>query len=71
MVKPLPYKCGKKHMTFIWPPVREFDFKAVLSLAYSDNKDTYQFFINYDDVEEKVIMKGISQLAIVRNPDVN
>ena len=69
MVKPLPYACGTKHMTFIWPPVHEFDFRAVLSLAYTDGKETYQFFINYDEVEEKVIMKGVSQLEIVKTPD--
>ena len=69
MVKPLPYECGTKHMTFVWTPYREFNFRAVLSLAYTDEKETYQFFINYDDVEEKVLMKNATELEIVKTPD--
>lgn len=69
MVKPLPYECGTKHFKFIWPPVHENNFRAVLSLAYTDGNETYQFFINYDNQEEKVVMTNFSKLEIVRSPN--
>lgn len=53
MVKPVAYKCGKKKILF-----RDYDytfsFDAVLSAAYSNGEDVYQFFINYDEIEECV-----------------
>ena len=69
MVKPLAYECGTKHISFIWTPQHEYDFRAVLSLAYTDGKETYQFFINYDEVEEKVSIKDATEINIVKNPD--
>ena len=69
MVKPLEYECGTKRMTFIWPPVREFNFRSVLSLAYTDGNETFQFFINYDDMEEEVKIKNVSKIEIAKTPD--
>ena len=69
MVKPLAYECSTKHISFIWTPQHEYDFRAVLSLAYTDGKETYQFFINYDEVEEKVSIKDVNMINIVKNPD--
>ena len=69
MVKPLPYECGFRNLKFIREPIHDCNFKAVLSLAYTDGNETYQFFINYDNQEEKVSIKDVSELKIVKTPD--
>ena len=69
MVKPLPYECASKNLKFMRPPIHNCNFKAVLSLAYTDGNETYQFFINYDDQEEKVSVNNVSELEIVKSPN--
>ena len=63
MVKPLEYECSKKTFGFTWGKEHTYVFDSVLSAAYTNGKDTYQFFINYDNIEEKITLP-ISNLCI-------
>lgn len=63
MVKPLEYECSKKTFGFTWGKEHTYVFDSVLSAAYTNGKDTYQFFINYDIIEEKITLQ-ISNLCI-------
>ena len=63
MVKPLEYECSKKTFGFTWGKEHTYVFDSVLSAAYTNGKDIYQFFINYDNFEEKITLP-ISNLYI-------
>ena len=64
MVKPLEFKCktvgaGSRFYVF------HYELPLVLSSAYTNGKDTYQFFINYDDVEQEIeLEKSVDEIVI-------
>ena len=67
MVKPLEYKCGEKGVGSLFYKYY-FNLKAVLSSAYTNEKDTYQFFVNYDNVPEEIeLEKVIDEVVISSN----
>jgi len=53
MVKPMKYQCGKK-------PIESIMYKctlhlpSILSSAFTNGNETYQFFVNYDSVDEEI-----------------
>lgn len=53
MVKPIKYKCNIKEAGSLFYNY-QFKLKAVLSNAYTNGVDTYQFFVNYDNVPEEI-----------------
>ena len=64
MVRPLKYQCSKKTFGYTWGKEHTYVFDSILSAAYTDGKETYQFFINYDEIEEKVILPKEGMEAI-------
>lgn len=64
MVRPLKYQCSKKTFGYTWGKEHTYVFDSVLSAAYTDGKETYQFFINYDEIEEKIILPKEGMEAI-------
>ena len=54
MVKPVEYSCNKKTFGSARGMPHTYYFDAVLSCAYTNGKDIYQFFINYDDRKETI-----------------
>lgn len=52
VVRPIKYQCSKKTFDSMTEKPHKFVFNSVLSCAYTNNKETYQFFINYDDKDE-------------------
>lgn len=69
MVKPLAYECSKKEIGFVgWPP-HEKEIRSVLSATYTDEKETYQFFINYDEKDEIVVVPTLKEIKILKTPD--
>lgn len=64
MVKPLSFECGTKGAPSLFYQYY-FQLPSVLSSAYTNGKDTYQFFINYDINEEKIVLeKEVDELII-------
>lgn len=66
MVKPLTYSCNKKIFKFKWAE-HTFEFKAVLSNAYTNGNETYQFFINYDNEEETIALENKEYIVFYDN----
>ena len=54
VVRPVKYQCSKKTFTSKAEAPHTFEFDAVLSSAYTNGKETYQFFINYDNKDEVI-----------------
>lgn len=54
VVRPVKYECAKKSFVFTNGLPHTFNFDAVLSSAYTNGNETYQFFINYDNVDETI-----------------
>lgn len=64
MVKPLKYQCGKRTFGFTWGYEHTYVFDSVLSAAYTNGEETYQFFINYDEKDEVIKLPKGKYLAI-------
>ena len=61
MVKPLPYQTDIMKMGFKWGD-HIFEFPAVLSSAFTNEKETYQFFANYDNKIHAVSLEDKGQV---------
>lgn len=55
MVKPVSYKCSKQHFKFQFGDYI-YSFDSVLSAAYQDEEDIFQFFVNYNDHDEEIVL---------------
>lgn len=66
MVKPVDYICNKKSFKYRDADYY-FHFNAVLSNAYTNGIETYQFFINYDKVEETISLEDKDYIVYFDN----
>lgn len=66
MTKPLKYECNKKEFKYRNSDYI-FSFDAVLSNAYTNGTDTYQFFINYDEIDESISLGDKNYLLYFDN----
>jgi len=67
MVKPLPYQTDIMKMGFKWGD-HIFKFPAVLSSAFTNEKETYQFFANYDNKIHAITLED-KDYEVVLTPD--
>ena len=66
MVKPLEFTCGTFGGSSRFYNYH-FELPLVLSSAYTDGKETLQFFINYDDVEQEIVLEqSVDEIVIAK-----